>query len=338
MKKILVLVMSCNNDFFNAQVNKIKETWASNIINGKYPNIDFLSYKGSLDYISHDYNEQNNELIIRCEDDLENTFKKTIYALEYINKLGIEYDYIFRTNTSTYINIELLNAFIQQITDENIIYTSELYSLIEANTPKPMDLYGRGNGLIISKKMINILINESINTLYAGYSDDIGIGNVINGYWYKQGKNYLDYIKSYCHGWFKAVEKMNFVDSKGNIVENNLPDYLICRFDNHNTDYNFLKQFITIQTKMYYSRELEDKNYDELHEIIYNNNDDNIEETIKFNLNYSKNPNIFVGSILGYLQYNVWLNIPKTKLYVIQANHKADNDIYKGKFIGKQFV
>lgn len=336
MKKILVLVMSCDNDFFNAQVNKIKETWASDILNGEYQNINFLSYKGSLDYISHDYDEKNHELIVRCEDDLENTFKKTIYALEYINKLGIEYDYIFRTNTSTYINIELLNAFIQQLTDENIVYTSELYSLIEAPAPKPMDLYGRGNGLIISKKMIDILINESINMLYSEYSDDILIGNVLNGYWYKQGKNYLDYIKSYCHGWFKAVEKTYFVNNDMTVSKK--PNHMICSFDNHNTDYNFLKQFITIQTKMYYSRELEDKNYDELHEIIYNNHDDNIEETIQFNINYSNNPNIFVGSILGYLQYNVWLTIPKDKLYIVQANNKADNDIYKGKFIGKQFV
>lgn len=331
MKKILIVVMSCMDDFFERQIEKIKTTWAIDVINNKYDNIDFIYYKGNEQLReSFSYNSEKKELTLRCEDDLDNTFKKTLYAFDWIN-VNKDYDYIFRTNTSTYVNIELLNAFIQSLDDDNIAYTSELYSLIEANAPKPMCIYGRGNGLILSKKLINILVSEGLNLLYLNITDDIAIGNVLNTYWIKRGKNYLDYIKSYTHGWFKAVEQTIYLRGKQ-------PDYLLCSFDNKNTDFEFLKKFITIQTKMYYSRNLEEKNYDELHNILYNNTDNNINDTIKFINEYSKNPNIFIGSILGYIPFSSWLNISPTKMWIVQANNKADNDIYKGKFIGKRLL
>jgi hypothetical protein len=330
MKKILITVMSCSDNFFEQQVNQIKETWAIDVINNKYENIDFIYYRGDENINSNViYNESKKELILRCEDDLDNTFKKTVYAFDWISE-NKEYDYIFRTNTSTYVNIELLNAFIQSLDDDNITYTSELYSLIEANTPKPMYIYGRGNGLIISKKMINVIRNDGINLLYFNITDDIAIGNILNSYWIKQNKNYLDYIKSYTHGWFKAVKHTMFVGGK--------PDYLLCTFDNKNTDFEFLKKFITIQTKMYYSRNLEEENYNELHNIIYNNVDKDIENTIQFINNYSNNPNIFIGSIIGYIPLSEWKEIPREKMWYAQAYNKADNDIYKDVFKNKKLL
>jgi hypothetical protein len=328
-KRILILVMSCSDSFFENQVNKIKETWAFKILNKTYDNISFMYYRGNLDEETH-YDNINNELVLKVDDDLYYTFKKTIYALKWINEHNIQYDYIFRTNTSTYINVELLNAFVQTLDDDNIVYSSELYSLIESNTPLPMNIYGRGNGLLISKKMINVLIENSLNLRYLELTDDVGIGNVLNSYWINKGENYINYIRSYCHGWFKAVEHV--------IYEGEKPEHEICSFDNANTDFNFLKKFITIQTKMYYNRELEDKNYDELHEIIYNNTDDNIDETLKFNINYSNNPNIFIGSILGYIPLDKWLMLPKDALFKLQANYKADNDIYKNKFKNRKYI
>ena len=121
MKKILILVMSCQDEFFQNQVNTIKEMWAKPILEGKYPNIDFIVYEGGYD--KHSYDKENHILKVRCEDDLDNTYKKTYYAFNLINN-NIEYDYIFRTNTSTYVNVDLLNKFIQSLDDDNIVYTS----------------------------------------------------------------------------------------------------------------------------------------------------------------------------------------------------------------------
>ena len=42
MKKILILVQSCNDDFFKREIECIKETYVSSLP----PNIDFVYYTG----------------------------------------------------------------------------------------------------------------------------------------------------------------------------------------------------------------------------------------------------------------------------------------------------
>lgn len=306
MKKILILAMSCNQDFFIKQEKAIKDTWAKDIINNKYQNIDFLIYKGDSEKNVLDKNE--NTLYLRCEDDINNTFKKTYYALSLISK-NFDYDYIFRTNTSTYINVKLLNEFIQSLEDDSILWTSDMYSLSESLCPYPLYLYGRGNGLLFSKKLVNIILKEGINFIYLRQHDDWTIGNILNSYWMKNDENYLDHIKNLTHGWYKSIK-----------VESDNRNSL-CKYYNTNKDFDFIKKFVTIQIKRYYSRENENESFYELNEV-FENNTDNLNDTVKEIYEYSQNPNIFIGSTLGYLSYNDWLNMDKNELYSLEINHK----------------
>lgn len=323
MKKILILSMSCNDEFFVNQVNKIKETWGKDIIDGVYSNIDFMSYDGWEK--NHSYDKEKLVLHLRCEDDLDNTYKKTYYALNVIQK-SFDYDYVFRTNTSTYVNVPLLNEFVQSLDNDEILWTSELYSLVESNTPYPLNLYGRGNGLLLSRKLIDIILKDGISLLYEEHVDDVMIGNVLNSYWIKNGKNYEDYIKSFTHGWFKAVDIP---------LENN---HQLSIYGNTNTDYEFWKDFITIQTKMYYSREIENNNYDEFHQIMSKKTNENFKSSLDKIYKYSENPSVFIGSILGYIDYNEWKKYPKSRLWELECSNKADNDENKDKYYpGKQW-
>lgn len=316
-KKILILMMSCNDSFFIKQEELAKITWAKDIIEKKYENIDFLIYRGSTNKHSIDFKEHL--FNVRCEDDLQSTFKKTFYALSII-KNKFNYDYIFRCNTSTYVNVPLLNEFIQHIDDPYTIWGSELYSLSEGFCPYPLYLFARGNGFIISKELLNILINEGFPYIYLGLCDDWVIGNILNSYWMKKGENYLDHIKSYRHGWYKCIK----TDSNAN--------HSLCQYYNENCDFDFIKTFITVQIKRYHERELENDNYIELYNKGFKDKvDNNLEETVKLQFEYSKNPNIFLGSIIGYIQYNDWLKVDKSKLYDIQVNNKADDDEQKYK-------
>jgi hypothetical protein len=319
MKKILILVMSCQDEFFKQQVEKIKETWAKPILEGKYPNMDFIVYEGGYD--NHSYDKENHILKVRCEDDLDNTFKKTYYAFSLMNS-NVKYDYIFRTNTSTYVNVDLLDKFIQSLEDYNVVYTSELYSLVESNVPYPLYLYGRGNGLILSKKVVNVLLKEGISFLYEERVDDVAIGNVLNTYWIKQGKNYLDFIKGYRHGWFRAITSIETHSG-----------HSICEFSCSNEDPNFWKSFITIQTKMYRQRGEEDENHNRLYSIIKNITSN--EDDVKLNHEYSQNPDVFVGSCLGYISYANWVNVKKQLLWNLECANKADDDINKTKYLNK---
>ena len=312
-KKILIMIMSCNEELYQNQQDIIKNTWLKKI--EEYDNIDYIIYYGDENIEKHSYNKESHILKLRCEDDLKNTFKKTYYALNLSNKIYKDYDYIFRTNTSNYVNVELLDKFISCLDDENILWTSELYSLSNTYCPYPLYLYGRGNGLILSKKLVNIILKEGKSFLYYSRIDDHVIGNILNSYWIKEGKNYIDYIKSFTHGWYKCL----------NIENTN--NHLLCIWGNKNKDWNFINKFITIQVRKYDdSRTNEEISYNELLEVFLNNKYENIDEQIKFIMEYSKNPSVFIGSTLGYINYNIWINTEKIKLFELENNNKAPDD------------
>lgn len=299
------------------QEQVMKETWIST--SDKYDNIDYFIYRGNPEADKHKYDKVNHLLTIKCEDDIDNTFKKTYYAFKLAHKI-FDYDYIFRTNTSTYVNIKLLNEFVQKLDNDEILWSSELYSLSDAFCPYPLYLYGRGNGLLISKKIIDIILKEGIGYLYLKGCDDSTIGNILNTYWIKQGKNYLDYIKGYHHGWYKCVPTEQ---------PNNHP---LCVYGNTNKDWNFINKFITIQMKRYRERNIENDQYKEFHESFVNNSytDEELDKLVNDNIEYGNKPPVFIGSVLGYTDYNSWLKCNKMELFNYQVKHKAiDNEKYE---------
>lgn len=320
--------MSCQDEFFIHEEELAKKTWLKDVINGKYPDIDFLIYRGG--YEDNYIDENNNLLLLRCEDDIKNTFKKTWCALKYVqqkwDKLNDDteyYHYVFRTNTSTYVNIPLLKNFVDSLNIEKeyqTLWCSELYSLSEGYCPSPLMLFGRGNGLLLSSWCISNIIYSGIPYLYLQYADDVMIGNIHNCEWIKYDNDYyLSKIKSFKHGWYKCIS----VEAKNN--------HSLCAYYNDNGDFDFLKQFITIQIKRYHEREKEEMNYIELHSLMNGKIDTNIKNTVKSQYIYSKNPNIFIGSILGYITYEQWKNIDKRTLFNIQIHNKSIDDENRGK-------
>lgn len=324
-KKVLFLCMTCNDPMYVKQNKCILETWGKKIIDNEYgENVQIMFYDG-WDY-KHTYDPSEKTLHVRCEDDLDGTYKKTYYALNVI-QANYDFDYIFRTNTSTYINVPLalkLIDYIDKNNQQDVIWTPEVLSLVEACCPLPLNIYFRGNGMIFSRASVQRLLDNGLVHLYSEHVDDVMIANVINSYWIKEGKNYLDYIKGFTHGWYKCVEPGNFTSR-----------HQLCEYYNSNTSWDFLKQFVTIQVKQYYHREDELANCRELHSFFKDNVDENLDETLNKLLEYSKNPSIFIGSILGYINYKTWLHTDKQKLWNIQCENKADNDPHKAKFINK---
>ena len=153
MKKILILAMSCNQDFFKREEDLCRQTWIKNI--SCFDNIDYYIYTQSNDnnyYIDKNYRK----LWVPCVDTRFGTTEKTFKAISLLKKCNIldEYDYIFRTNLSTYINIPLLNEFIQNITDDEITYATENF-ITKEQCPQPYNICPQGNGVICSRKLYN---------------------------------------------------------------------------------------------------------------------------------------------------------------------------------------
>ena len=85
-KKILILLMSCNIEFFQKEEELCKQTWLSNI--DQYDNIDYFIYTASGNdkcYISTD----NHKIKVPTNDDLYSTLSKTLLTLQVLEQTQI---------------------------------------------------------------------------------------------------------------------------------------------------------------------------------------------------------------------------------------------------------
>jgi hypothetical protein len=163
MKKAVILVMSCEQERYKNEEEIIRKTWAKDILDDKYENLKLLFYRGGSD----DIREHDNILLLKNNDDLEGTFEKTREAFLYV-KDHFEYDYIIRTNTSTYVNVQNILSFLEfNDIDEETMYGTALCI-------SDSDCFLRGCFLIIPSKMVDIICGYSFSNV-----DDIGFSRII---------------------------------------------------------------------------------------------------------------------------------------------------------------
>ena len=98
-KKILILLMSCNIEFFQKEEELCKQTWLSNI--DQYDNIDYFIYTAS-DNDKCYINTDNHKIKVPTNDDLYSTLSKTLLTLQVLEQTQLlqDYDYIFRTDAN----------------------------------------------------------------------------------------------------------------------------------------------------------------------------------------------------------------------------------------------
>lgn len=120
-KKILILSMSCNHPYFKSLLSVVKDTWVKSIINKEYENVEWFAYTAcdkkhpvpEIDYKDH-------IIYVDSKDDLYSTYDKTQKAYNMI-KNQIDFDYVVRTNTSVFINIDNLNKKLNTHNSSNLI-------------------------------------------------------------------------------------------------------------------------------------------------------------------------------------------------------------------------
>ena len=292
--------MSCKNEFFQEQCKVSK-----NSIQQQINHFNLNDYICVYDYEGeHECSYiKDSTIYLTSNDDKNNTYDKTIECFDVINK-STNFDYIFRTNTSTFINVKLLYEFIEFMKPKDTLWCSELYSTFDVKCPELYDIYPRGNGLLLSKQLIDLILEHKkkkkntslVNIMFDNQnmiSDDACIGTILNMYY---GNDSLNHIKSFTHGWYKSYDPM--MNGKGN---------KICNWNNENISYNFIDKFITIQIKDYTDKaNIQQERFDELTDIIISNEYD--KNIIMKVLTYSFNPSVFLGYFVNphYVDYITW--------------------------------
>lgn len=119
------------------------------------------------------YIETNNKeyLFLNTEDSYSNLAKKTLMAFQEIYK-NYEFDFIFRTNTSSFIDLKILENYLN-FESNNLSYSGKITETKEGFT------FASGAGFFISKQNISILLKNK-ELFDETLPDDVAIAKTLS--------------------------------------------------------------------------------------------------------------------------------------------------------------
>lgn len=176
MKTILLVMSSSTNVIYKKLENSIKETWY------KFKNneFDIIFYKDSqLNTAEFD----GCDLHLPVEDGYENLGKKTILAMDWVNQ-NYRYDYIYRSNLGSFINVENMKKFLQDKPKEKF-YCGIIGKYIINNI---CFNFASGSGYFLSKDLVDI-ISKNINDYPDQIVDDVAMGYFLSKFNININKN-----------------------------------------------------------------------------------------------------------------------------------------------------
>jgi len=109
--KILVLILASDNTSYYRDFQLCWKRYMN-----LYPNIDCYFYKGNPNISTpFHYNDNDNEIIIKLNDNYDTIYEKTLKVFEYFYNDLHKYDYVYRANLSSFIRfdkyLELCKSF-----------------------------------------------------------------------------------------------------------------------------------------------------------------------------------------------------------------------------------
>lgn len=120
--KILFLTMGCNTPHFRGLMSAVKDTWAKSLIKGEIENCEWYGYTScDVHHPNTCIDRKERMIYVKNDDILFTTYSKTRDAYNFLKSSGIEFDYIVRTNPSTFINVKKLIELINNTDKDKII-------------------------------------------------------------------------------------------------------------------------------------------------------------------------------------------------------------------------
>ena len=216
MYKVLVLIVS--SDTYPSVRNRkiIENTWVSLIDKD-----EVYFYKAG----KNSYFSSNNEITVKAGSSSIDIGKKNIEAFDFVLK-NFEFDYLFRTTTTSYVNINQLKKFI----NEKLINKEDIYcgKILETKDHKGDPIqFVSGAGILFDKKLLKQIVQNQ-NKIDFELWDDVGLGKLISE---------LN---------VKPIEGQRY-DITGNIFKQKVDFnhyHYRCRIDNHYGYPRFLEYYV----------------------------------------------------------------------------------------------
>lgn len=194
--KLLILALSCNLKKYLDEEDIIRRTWGKDIDIGMYPDIDYYFFRSSEQY-GIDRNQK--VIYVKCGDTLKETAQKTNKVF-FVAIKQFDFDYVLLTNCSTFLNLKLINNFINsEFIDKDKIYTGEFFA------PLQMTSFIRGNFILLSKKYAEYIISKNI---ICDNANDVDISIKLMMYFQYHDK-FLDSIRE-----VESIKKLDIYNEK----------------------------------------------------------------------------------------------------------------------------
>jgi hypothetical protein len=163
--KTLVLVLGTRVAPFPMLIRMIKETWASVFV----PDVETLFYYGGPTL-----ERRGDELDVPVADDLAHVGRKTIACFEFVLD-HCSFELIFRTNTSTYVDLPNLCTFVGARARRDRFYSGALGTSGVLGRPLP---FASGSGYFLSRDLVELLVDERAR-LIEDLVDDVAVAAVL---------------------------------------------------------------------------------------------------------------------------------------------------------------
>jgi hypothetical protein len=179
-KKILIIIKSHDKryaNYHNEIYEKIEAT--SRTYLSKKEEIDFVYIKANPNMnVNFLYEKENNNFWIRTQEDHWSSLKiKVLESLKYfLNVNDTNYDYVFITNLSTFINVDKLLEECDTLNEQNCGAVSGIYTFNNVRYSFPS-----GAGSIYSASLMKKILDyqEKINHSAYPTTDDIFFGKLL---------------------------------------------------------------------------------------------------------------------------------------------------------------
>jgi len=153
--KILIMVQATHIPPFDKIIKGQKETWDSIDVEG----VDTIYY-----YSGNEFKQYGKDLYVKCPQEANMNNYRFKLALDWIFDSNCAYDYIFRTNASSYVNKQKLKEYISTL-PKTKVYNGKLGGG-----------FASGCGFVLSTDLVNIL--RTIDD-YPTDSEDCLIGDYL---------------------------------------------------------------------------------------------------------------------------------------------------------------